>query len=130
MRNGKMTIYNVDGIRCLVKLNDDTDLITNACCTGVSWSKSKDKNKVAIEYEPIELEIKDITSKDFYAMLEKLNSNQADEEELEEFDYDEVKNIMFRKLKELSTKKFLTEENYLESCRVMDNIAMTLLETE
>ena len=48
----------------------------------------------------------------------------------EEFDYDETKNILFNKLKELSTKKFATEENYLESCRIMDNIAMTLLETE
>lgn len=48
----------------------------------------------------------------------------------DEFDYDETKNILFNKLKELSTKKFATEENYLESCRIMDNIAMTLLETE
>ena len=48
----------------------------------------------------------------------------------DEFDYDETKNILFNKLKELSTRKFETEENYLESCRVMDNIAMTLLETE
>ena len=48
----------------------------------------------------------------------------------DEFDYDETKNILFNKLKELSTRKFETEENYLESCRIMDNIAMTLLETE
>ena len=53
-----------------------------------------------------------------------------DTSQLDEFDYDETKNILFDKLKELSTKKFATEENYLESCRVMDNIAMTLLETE
>ncbi|MCC8069619.1 MAG: hypothetical protein LIO71_07710 [Ruminococcus sp.] len=44
--------------------------------------------------------------------------------------YDETRDILFTKLKELSTKKFVTEENYLESCRIMDNIAITLLETE
>lgn len=48
----------------------------------------------------------------------------------EEFDYAETKNILFDKLKELSTKKFATEENYLESCKIIDNIAMTLLEAE
>lgn len=53
-----------------------------------------------------------------------------DTSQLDEFDYGEVKDILFTKLKELSTRKFETEENYLESCRVMDNIAMTLLETE
>ena len=60
----------------------------------------------------------------------KINAVAVDTSQLDEFDYDETKNILFDKLKELSTKKFATEENYLESCRIMDNIAMTLLETE
>ena len=55
---------------------------------------------------------------------------KEDTSQLDEFDYDEVKDILFSKFKELSTRKFETEENYLESCRIMDNIAMTLLETE
>ena len=55
---------------------------------------------------------------------------KEDTSQLDEFDYDEVKDILFSKFKELSTRKFETEENYLESCRVMDNMAMTLLQAE
>ncbi len=67
---------------------------------------------------------------EFQKRLEEQMQLKEDTSQLDEFDYDETKNILFNKLKELSTKKFATEENYLESCRVMDNIAMTLLETE
>ena len=67
---------------------------------------------------------------EFQKRLEEQMQPKEDTSQLDEFDYDETKNILFNKLKELSTKKFTTEENYLESCRVMDNIAMTLLETE
>ena len=67
---------------------------------------------------------------EFQKRLEEQMQPKEDTSQLVEFDYDETKNILFNKLKELSTKKFATEENYLESCRIMDNIAMTLLETE
>lgn len=67
---------------------------------------------------------------EFYNRLGEQMQSKEDTSQLDEFDYDETKNILFDKLKELSTKKFATEESYLESCRVMDNIAMTLLETE
>ena len=67
---------------------------------------------------------------EFQNRLEEQMQSKEDTSQLDEFDYDETKNILFNKLKELSTKKFATEENYLESCRIMDNIAMTLLETE
>ena len=67
---------------------------------------------------------------EFQKRLEEQMQPKEDTSQLDEFDYDETKNILFNKLKELSTKKFATEENYLESCRIMDNIAMTLLETE
>lgn len=67
---------------------------------------------------------------EFQKRLEEQMQSNEDTSQLDEFDYDETKNILFNKLKELSTKKFATEENYLESCRIMDNIAMTLLETE
>lgn len=67
---------------------------------------------------------------EFQKRLEEQMQPKEDTSQLDEFDYDETKNILFNKLKELSTKKFTTEENYLESCRIMDNIAMTLLETE
>ena len=67
---------------------------------------------------------------EFQNRLEEQMQPKENTSQLDEFDYDETKNILFNKLKELSTKKFTTEENYLESCRVMDNIAMTLLETE
>lgn len=67
---------------------------------------------------------------EFQKRLEEQMQPKEDTSQLDEFDYDETKNILFDKLKELSTKKFATEENYLESCRIMDNIAMTLLETE
>lgn len=67
---------------------------------------------------------------EFQKRLEEQMQPEEDTSQLDEFDYDETKNILFDKLKELSTKKFATEENYLESCRIMDNIAMTLLETE
>lgn len=63
-------------------------------------------------------------------MQPKEDTSQLNTSQLDEFDYDETKNILFSKFKELSTRKFETEENYLESCRIMDNIAMTLLETE
>ncbi|MGN1412451.1 MAG: hypothetical protein ACI4WH_08120 [Oscillospiraceae bacterium] len=63
-------------------------------------------------------------------VLEELDNNQTDEQELEEFDYDETKNILFKKFKEMSQMKFHSEENYIECCKAMDNIAMTLLETE
>ena len=55
---------------------------------------------------------------------------KEDMSQLDEFDYNETKNILFSKFKELSTRKFETDENYLESCRVMDNMAMTLLQAE
>ena len=67
---------------------------------------------------------------EFQKRLEEQMQPKEDTSQLDEFDYDETKNILFNKLKELSTRKFATEENYLESCRIMDNIAMTLLETE
>jgi hypothetical protein len=67
---------------------------------------------------------------EFQKRLEEQMQPKEDTSQLDEFDYDETKNILFNKLKELSTRKFETEENYLESCRIMDNIAMTLLETE
>ena len=67
---------------------------------------------------------------EFQNRLGKQMQSNEDTSQLDEFDYDETKNILFNKLKELSTKKFAIEENYLESCRIMDNIAMTLLETE
>lgn len=67
---------------------------------------------------------------EFQNRLEEQMQSKEDISQLDEFDYDEVKDILFTKLKELSTRKFETEENYLESCRIMDNIAMTLLETE
>ena len=67
---------------------------------------------------------------EFQKRLEEQMQPKEGTSQLDEFDYDETKNILFNKLKELSTKKFETEENYLESCRIMDNIAMTLLETE
>ena len=67
---------------------------------------------------------------EFQNRLGKHMQSNEDTSQLDEFDYDETKNILFTKLKELSTRKFETEENYLESCRIMDNIAMTLLETE
>ena len=67
---------------------------------------------------------------EFQNRLGKRMQSNEDTSQLDEFDHDETKNILFNKLKELSTKKFATEENYLESCRIMDNIAMTLLETE
>lgn len=67
---------------------------------------------------------------EFQKRLEEQMQPKEDTSQLDEFDYDETKNILFNKLKELSTKKFTTEENYLESCRVMDNIAMTLLQAE
>lgn len=67
---------------------------------------------------------------EFYNRLGEQVPSKEDTSQLDEFDYDETKNILFNKLKELSTRKFATEENYLESCRIMDNIAMTLLETE
>ena len=67
---------------------------------------------------------------EFQKRLEEQMQLKEDTSQLDEFDYDETKNILFNKLKELSTRKFETEENYLESCRIMDNIAMTLLETE
>lgn len=67
---------------------------------------------------------------EFQKRLEEQMQPKEDTSQLDEFDYDETKNILFTKLKELSTRKFETEENYLESCRIMDNIAMTLLEIE
>ena len=67
---------------------------------------------------------------EFQNRLGEQMQSKEDTSQLDEFDYDEVKDILFTKLKELSTRKFETEENYLESCRIMDNIAMTLLETE
>ena len=67
---------------------------------------------------------------EFQNKLGKQMQSNEDTSQLDEFNYDETKNILFTKLKELSTRKFETEENYLESCRIMDNIAMTLLETE
>ena len=67
---------------------------------------------------------------EFQKRLEEQMQPKEDTSQLDEFDYDETKNILFNKLKELSTRKFETEENYLESYRIMDNIAMTLLETE
>ena len=67
---------------------------------------------------------------EFQKRLEEQMQPKEDTSQLDEFDYDETKNILFNKLKELSTRKFETEGNYLESCRIMDNIAMTLLETE
>ena len=67
---------------------------------------------------------------EFQKRLEEQMQLKEDTSQLDEFDYDETKNILFNKLKELSTRKFETEENYLESYRIMDNIAMTLLETE
>ena len=67
---------------------------------------------------------------EFQNKLGKQIQSNEDTSQLDEFDYDETKNILFTKLKELSTRKFETEENYLESCRVMDNIAMTLLQAE
>ena len=63
-------------------------------------------------------------------MQPKEDTSQLNTSQLDEFDYDETKNILFSKFKELSTRKFETEESYLESCRIMDNMAMTLLETE
>lgn len=67
---------------------------------------------------------------EFQNRLGKQMQSNKDTSQLDEFDYDEVKDILFSKLKELSTRKFATEENYLESCRVMDNMAMTLLQAE
>ena len=67
---------------------------------------------------------------EFQNRLGEQMQSKEDTSQLDEFDYDEVKDILFTKLKELSTKKFATEENYLESCRVMDNMAMTLLQAE
>lgn len=67
---------------------------------------------------------------EFQNKLGKQMQSNEDTSQLDEFNYDETKNILFTKLKELSTRKFETEENYLESCRVMDNIAMTLLQAE
>lgn len=67
---------------------------------------------------------------EFQNRLGEQMQSKEDTSQLDEFDYDEVKDILFTKLKELSARKFETEENYLESCRIMDNIAMTLLETE
>ena len=74
--------------------------------------------------------MKKLIYEEFQKRLEEQMQPKEDTSQLDEFDYDETKNILFNKLKELSTKKFATEENYLESCRIMDNIAMTLLETE
>lgn len=131
MRNGKMTIYNAGERRCIVTLDDGTDLTVNACCTGVSWSKSNNKAKAVIEYEPIELEIKNITSEDFYTMLEKLNNNQADDE-LEEFDKYDVRSILFGKMQEMSEydKSDFEDEGYYNACcSVMNDIAVTLLKS-
>lgn len=67
---------------------------------------------------------------EFSNRLSEQMQPKEDTSQLDEFDYDETKNILFSKFKELSTRKFETEENYLESCRVMDNMAMTLLQAE
>jgi hypothetical protein len=65
----------------------------------------------------------------FKEVCEKLNSIPFDEDE-DEFDAYKVRNIMFRKLKEMSQKEFSSEDRYIDCCNAMDNIAITLLSND
>lgn len=48
------------------------------------------------------------------------------QEELEEFNYEEVKNILFKKLKELSKRQYV-DADYIDCCKLMTSIATLLL---